>query len=103
MKALAQRADALKIRVWFLQETIDFFCYENHLRIFLGVNIFHIGCHCRIQNCFRGFMVSRIENQLLICLHHSQSQKMPSNAMARAASATAGIIFFWEAPRRRGL
>ena len=52
---------------------------------------------------FRGFMVSRIQRPLFICLHHSQSQEVPSNAMARAASATAGGIFSWGAPRRWGL
>ena len=66
---------------------------------FFGVNIFHF----RSKIIFRGFMVSRIQRQLFICLHHSQSQEMPSNAMARAASATAGGIFFWGAPRRRRL
>ena len=52
---------------------------------------------------FRGFMVFRIQRQLFICLHHSQSQEMPSNAMARAASAAAGRIFLWGGPRRRGM
>ena len=52
---------------------------------------------------FRGFMVSRIQRRFFICLHHSQSQEMPFNAMAGAASATAGKIFSWGAPRRIGL
>ena len=32
----------------------------------------------------------------------ANSQEMPSNTMARAASATARGIFSWGAPRRRG-
>ena len=43
-------------RVWFLQETMEFFLDENHLRgkkvKFFWVNIFHFGCHCRIQYHF---------------------------------------------------
>ena len=48
-------------------------------------------------------MVSTIQRRLFICLHHSHSQEMPSNAMARAASAMARGIFSSWAPRRRGL
>ena len=70
---------------------------------FFSVNIFHFGCHCRIQFFKKGLMVSKIQRHLFICLHHSQSQKMHSNAMARAASATTGGIYSWGAPRRRGL
>ena len=46
-------------RVWFLRETMKFFLDENHLWgkkvIFFWVNIFHFGCHCRIQNNFLWF------------------------------------------------
>ena len=52
---------------------------------------------------FRVFMVYRIQRRLIICLHHSQSQEMPSKAMARAMSAASGRIFPWGGPRRRGL
>ena len=38
----------------------------------------------------KGFMVSKIKRLLFICLHHSQSQEMPSDAMARTASSMVG-------------
>ena len=52
---------------------------------------------------FKGFMVYRIQKRLFICLHHSQSQIIPSNAIAKAASAAAWRLFPWGGPRRRGL
>ena len=51
---------------------------------------------------FRGFMIYRIQQKKLsICLHHSQSQEMPSNAMARESSAAAVRTFPWGGPRRK--
>ena len=70
---------------------------------FFGSIFFILDAIAESNISFRGLMVSRIQRRLFICLHHSQSQEMPSNAMTREASATAGGIFSWGAPRRKGL
>ena len=95
-------------RVWFLRETIKFFLDENHLsgkkvKFFLGQYFFILDAIAESNIIVRGLMVSEYKDNCSFVYIRANSQEMPSNAMARAASATARGIFSWGAPRRRGL
>ena len=59
---------------------MKFFLDENHLRgkkseLYFGSIFFILDAIAESNIIFRGLMVSRIQRQLFICLHHSQFTK----------------------------
>ena len=92
------------LRVWFLQETMNFFLDENHLWgkkkkwFYFLVHIFHFGCHCRIPNYFLGF--SGFQNTKTT-FHLFTSKPIKRNALK--CTCYCSFCFSWGAPRRGGL
>ena len=81
---------------------MDFFWMKTIFGVkkltFFGSMFFIFDAIAKSNFFFRGFMISRIQRKRpFICLHHSQSKEMATN------TATAGRIFSYGAPRRRGL
>ena len=70
---------------------------------FFGSLFFILDAIAESNIIVRGLMVSEYKDNCSFVYIRANSQEMPSNAMARAASATARWIFPWGAPGRRGL
>ena len=93
------------VRVCFLRETMDLFWIKTILGknydFFLCANIFPFWCLFRIQNVFfTGLLVNIIQRHFLICLHHSQSQELPSNSKGRL-SIGRKYVSLWRSEEKR--
>ena len=73
------------------------------VKFFLRSIFFILDAIAESNIIFRGLRFPEYKDDFSFVYIPVNSQEMPSNTMARAASATARGIFSWGAPRRRGL